>query len=732
MLSLLSSTITGVSPTSSTPTPYLEPPSSSPAQLRRTSTRTSVRSKKPHRSLLSPILELAQASQRTVTDTVLHARDGLTAKQRAEARWKAERLQIVRAKLQIAADMQDWLKAATELDELEDNDVWKQEQPGDDAVFDTVLIKSRLKMLQDAQLECDVRQMLYLIRTSLSRNLGGTGERELYRHSHAGTKYLIEEYISATISTIRKLVEISTDEARLPKGMEAKDLLEQVVCARQAFGRSALLLSGGATLGMYHIGVLKALFEAKLLPRIISGASAGSIVGSVLCTRTDEEIPDMLDTFPYGDLAVFEDAEKGEGPLEHMTRLLTQGAWIDIKHLTRVMRELLGEMTFQEAYNRTRRILNICVSPSSVYELPTLLNYITAPNVLIWSAVAASCSIPLVFSSAELVVKNPLTGLNEAWNPTPLRWIDGSVDNDLPMTRLAEMFNVNHFIVSQVNPHVTPFLSTTSPSLTAAPSLFTLNSKISSVVAPITEFAKSEALHRLQILSQLRIFPNLCNKTRNMLSQKYSGDITILPKVEMLDLGKLLKNPTAEFMLKACREGERATWPLLGRVKCAVEVELELDKAVGELRGRVVFGNGKFGVYGSKGGQGHQRGTAQGLGRGRSHDGNGRQRAISGAGYGRLVPSTGLAGSSHSGPTQVAIMPQTEKIMSRPWLRTSKSYEHRVPWPMMSRPGSSQGLGIDLGDSWEDIAKDERELLVEPMTKISTAPGAMRERTEEI
>lgn len=626
--------------------------------------------------------------------------------------------------------MDAWLDAATELDKLENNDLWRREQPRDDAIFDTVLIKSRLRMLQDAQLNCDVRQMLYLIRTSLSRNLGGMGERELYRHSHVGTKYLIEEYISATISTIRKLVEISTDEARLPKGMETKDLLEQVVCARQAFGRSALLLSGGATLGMYHIGVLKALFEAKLLPRIISGASAGSIVGSVLCTRTDEEIPDMLDKFPYGDLAVFEDAERGEGPLEHMTRLLTQGAWIDIKHLTRVMRELLGEMTFQEAYNRTRRILNICVSPSSVYELPTLLNYITAPNVLIWSAVAASCSIPLVFSSAELVVKNPLTGLNEAWNPTPLRWIDGSVDNDLPMTRLAEMFNVNHFIVSQVNPHVTPFLSTTSPSLTAAPSLFTLNSKISSVMAPITEFAKSEALHRLQILSQFRIFPNLCNKTRNMLSQKYSGDITILPKVEYMDLGKLLKNPTAAFMLKACREGERATWPLLGRVKCAVEVELELDKAVGELRGRVVFGaGGKFGQFGGKGAD--KPGGVKGLGRGRSHDWSGRQRAISGAGYGRLAPSTSL--TSENQFTQAAIMPRSEKIANRPWLRTSKSYEHRVAWPM-TRPESSHGLGIDLGNSWEDVGGEERERegMVEPMTKISTAPGAMRERREDI
>jgi predicted acylesterase/phospholipase RssA len=31
------------------------------------------------------------------------------------------------------------------------------------------------------------------------------------------------------------------------------------------------------------------------------------------------------------------------------------------------------------------------------------------------------------------------------------RYTDGSVENDLPMRQLAELFNVNHFIVSQVS-----------------------------------------------------------------------------------------------------------------------------------------------------------------------------------------------------------------------------------------------------------------------------------------
>ena len=41
---------------------------------------------------------------------------------------------------------------------------------------------------------------------------------------------------------------------------------------RHAFGRSALMLSGGSTLGTYHVGVVKALADNKVLPKIISGA----------------------------------------------------------------------------------------------------------------------------------------------------------------------------------------------------------------------------------------------------------------------------------------------------------------------------------------------------------------------------------------------------------------------------------------------------------------------------
>jgi TAG lipase/steryl ester hydrolase/phospholipase A2/LPA acyltransferase len=278
----------------------------------------------------------------------------------------------------------EWKAAATELDILEENNVWKAED--DSPEYDAALVAARLKELDEARLSCDVRKMLFLIRTTLTRGLGDMGALRLYKHSHIGTKKLIEQYIDSAQQTMTALLDVSAKQGdQCPIGPQA--LVQQLLQARQSFGRSALLLSGGGTFGMNHIGVVKSLWDAGLLPRIISGASAGSIVCAVLCTKTDAEMPEVLHEFCYGDLDVFEKAGEPESVLQKVVRLCQTGTLYDMTHLKRVMQQMLGDMTFQESYNRTRRILNIPVSTSSIYELPRLLNYITAPNVMIWSAV---------------------------------------------------------------------------------------------------------------------------------------------------------------------------------------------------------------------------------------------------------------------------------------------------------------------------------------------------------
>lgn len=229
----------------------------------------------------------------------------------------------------------------------------------------------------------------------------------------------------------------------------------------------------------------------------------------------------------------------------------------------------------------------------SIYELPRLLNYVSAPNVLIWSAVAASCSVPFLFTSTSLLAKDPQTGLPTPWDPSPQRWIDGSVDNDLPMSRLSEMFNVNHFIVSQVNPHVVPFLAKDPPSSPCSSFTAPTPEPTSTWGTKILALAHTETLHRLNILSELGIFPTSMTKLRAVLSQKYSGDINIFPETPYADLPRMLKNPTTEFVCTAMERGERATWPRLTRVRNHLLVELELDRVIHALRARVVFEPGR-------------------------------------------------------------------------------------------------------------------------------------------
>ncbi len=62
---------------------------------------------------------------------------------------------------------------------------------------------------------------------------------------------------------------------------------------------------------------------------------------------------------------------------------------------------------YQEAFDYSGRILNIIVSPkNNITDPPRLLNYLTAPHVLVWSAVVCSCSAPGVFDASPLLVRS--------------------------------------------------------------------------------------------------------------------------------------------------------------------------------------------------------------------------------------------------------------------------------------------------------------------------------------
>lgn len=157
------------------------------------------------------------------------------------------------------------------------------------------------------------------------------------------------------------------------------------------------------------------------------------------------------------------------------------------------------------------------------------------------------------------------------------------------MARLAELFNVNHFIVSQVNPHVVPFLAKEEEmvadqvhgnNVQAAGSAFLRNAAVG---------AKEEIVYRLQQTADAGIMPIWVTKLRSILNQQYSGDINIFPKIAYADFPRVLSNPTQEYMLGCMLTGQRATWPKLSRVQNHVAIELALEAAIHEAKIRSTF-----------------------------------------------------------------------------------------------------------------------------------------------
>ena len=59
-----------------------------------------------------------------------------------------------------------------------------------------------------------------------------------------------------------------------------------------------------------------------------------------------------------------------------------EGHFLDVGVLEQLLRANVGDLTFEEAYTRTKRVLNITVTTSGGGGVPNLLNYLTAPNVV--------------------------------------------------------------------------------------------------------------------------------------------------------------------------------------------------------------------------------------------------------------------------------------------------------------------------------------------------------------
>ena len=112
------------------------------------------------------------------------------------------------------------------------------------------------------------------------------------------------------------------------------------------------------------------------------------------------------------------------------------------------------------------------------------------------------------------------------------------------MQRLTELFNVNTFIVSQVNPYVVPFISVDkNPVLqTAYQTRF---------VRTMKELTGNTIVYSFRQFESLGLLPAYIKGMINLIVQSYQGDVTVAPNVNFREYTKLLDNCNPEEYFKA-------------------------------------------------------------------------------------------------------------------------------------------------------------------------------------
>lgn len=507
--------------------------------------------------------------------------------------WRGTRERL-RQKLQGARNYEQWVKSAKELDTHLGNDKWKR--PDDYAYYESKTIRRVRDHLKEYREKAEneehdqaaskngangrkdkrdaIHELRKLLEACVKYNFVGVENPHLYSETYFGTKNVVQDYIdevSASIELISRSEQLSREAKR--------DFFKQL---HTNYGRSALCLSGGAAFAYYHFGVAKALLDADLLPDIITGTSGGALVAAMLCTRTNDELKRALIPALAHRITACH-----EGTFQWMRRWWKTGARFDsVDWACRCSWFTRGSMTFREAYIRTGRVLNVSCVPSDPHSPTILVNHLTSPDCVIWSAVLASAAVPGILNPIVLMKKVKFTDANgeqqERLEPYSFghKWKDGSLRTDIPLRALNVHFNVNFSIVSQVNPHVNLFFFSSRGSV-GRPVTHRKGRgwRGGYVGSAIEQYLKLDLTKWLKVLRHLELLPRpLGQDWSEIWLQKFSGTITIWPKAIPSDFYYILSDPSPHRLARMIHAGQLTTYSKLKFIGNHMKIERLIEK----------------------------------------------------------------------------------------------------------------------------------------------------------
>jgi NTE family protein len=459
-------------------------------------------------------------------------------------------IKLTRA-LKQAGSYEEWFEAAKAFDKHNGLDRWRRKD--ETGQYDYASVRIRLDRLLSLKARNDIKGMLFNLNEGIHGNIGGMGKSGLYGHARSGTKILIERYIEEVVHTLELIAEENSGE------ISFEEKLDFFRRASHCFGRSALMMSGSGSLLYFHVGVIRALLKANLLPTILSGSSGGALVGSVVSTHSNVELLDMMQPGYFLENRQQEGRPFSVAPTAELEEAINQ---------------FIPDLTFQQAFEKTGRAMNVSIAPAETHQTSRLLNATTSPSVLIRSAVMASAAVPGIFPPVML---EALDGHGDRKSYLPSRkWVDGSVSDDMPAKRLARLYGVNHYVVSQTNPHVIPFV--------------TDGHRKQNTLGVLTEASRRSAREWFNAFTVIAgkldrkgsSITRVNSLLRSIINQDYVGDINILPDYKFHNPLRLLTFPGEKQMERLINSGERCTWPKLEMIRLQTRISRTLDSIVAQ------------------------------------------------------------------------------------------------------------------------------------------------------